>query len=76
MASEEGRVSGVQFGAVNAFCISNNCRYFVTGDTDANEDNIDVLCDILLVPCGGKSTLAHAIAKRLLCHDQQKKCRK
>ena len=24
--------------------------YFVTGDTDANEDNIDVQCDILLVP--------------------------
>lgn len=30
--------------------------YFVTGDTDANEDNIDVQCDILLVPCGGKYT--------------------
>ena len=30
--------------------------YFVTGDTDANEDNIDVQCDVLLVPCGGKYT--------------------
>ena len=30
--------------------------YFVTGDTDANEDNIDVQRDILLVPCGGKYT--------------------
>ena len=30
--------------------------YFVTGDTDANEDNVNVECDILLVPCGGKYT--------------------
>ena len=30
--------------------------YFVTGDTDANEDNVNVKCDILLVPCGGKYT--------------------
>ena len=29
---------------------------FVTGDTDANEDNVNVECDILLVPCGGKYT--------------------
>lgn len=27
MASDVGRVSGVQFGVVNAFCISSNCRY-------------------------------------------------
>lgn len=30
--------------------------YFVTGDTDANEDNIKVKCDVLFVPCGGKYT--------------------
>ncbi len=30
--------------------------YFVTGDTDANEDNVNVKCDVLLVPCGGKYT--------------------
>jgi L-ascorbate metabolism protein UlaG (beta-lactamase superfamily) len=30
--------------------------YFVTGDTDGNEDNSDVKCDVLLVPCGGKYT--------------------
>lgn len=30
--------------------------YFVTGDTDANVDNIDVQCDVLLVPCAGKYT--------------------
>lgn len=31
-------------------------KYFVTGDTDANEDNLKVKCDVLLVPCGGKYT--------------------
>jgi len=30
--------------------------YFVTGDTDANENNRNVTCDVLLVPCGGKYT--------------------
>ena len=30
--------------------------YFVTGDTDANEDNVKVECDVLFVPCGGKYT--------------------
>ena len=29
IASEEGRVSGVQSGVVNTFCISSNCRYNV-----------------------------------------------
>lgn len=30
--------------------------YYVTGDTDANEDNVNVKCDVLFVPCGGKYT--------------------
>lgn len=30
--------------------------YFVTGDTDANEDNTNVVCDVLFVSCGGKYT--------------------
>ena len=30
--------------------------YFVTGDTDCNEDNVNVKCDTLFVPCGGKYT--------------------
>lgn len=30
--------------------------YYVTGDTDANEDNSAARCDVLLVPCGGKFT--------------------
>ncbi len=30
--------------------------YFVTGDTDGNEDNSNVKCNVLFVPCGGKYT--------------------
>lgn len=30
--------------------------YFVPGDTDENEDNVNVSCDVMLVPCGGKYT--------------------
>ena len=30
--------------------------YFVPGDTDENEDNVNVSCDVILVPCGGKYT--------------------
>ena len=30
--------------------------YFVMGDTDANKDNENVKCDVLLIPCGGKYT--------------------
>lgn len=30
--------------------------YFVTGDTDANDDNVNAKCDVLFVPCGGKYT--------------------
>ena len=30
--------------------------YFVPGDTDENEDNVNVDCDVMFVPCGGKYT--------------------
>lgn len=36
--------------------------FFVTGDTDANEENLQVYCDVLLVPCGGKYTFDAAEA--------------
>lgn len=32
--------------------------YFVMGDTDANEDNLKVDCDVLLIPVGGKYTFS------------------
>lgn len=41
--------------------------YFVPGDTDANEDNINVNCDVLLVPCGGKYTFDALEAADFTC---------
>ncbi len=41
--------------------------YFVPGDTDANEDNINVKCDVLLVPCGGKYTFDAVEAAAFTC---------
>jgi len=32
-------------------------RYFVAGDTDANEDNKKVKCDVALIPIGGNYTM-------------------
>lgn len=32
-------------------------RYFVAGDTDANEENKKVRCDVALLPAGGKYTM-------------------
>lgn len=32
-------------------------RYFVAGDTDPNEDNNNVKCDVALVPIGGGYTM-------------------
>lgn len=37
-------------------------RYYVAGDTDANEDNLSVKCDIALVPVGGTYTFNPAEA--------------
>lgn len=43
-------------GWVGYIAVIDGVKYFVTGDTDANEDNIKVKCDVLFVPCGGKYT--------------------
>lgn len=32
-------------------------RYYVAGDTDANEENRQVACDVAVVPVGGKFTM-------------------
>lgn len=47
--------------------------YFVTGDTDANEDNSRVQCDVLLVPCGGKYTFDVTEAADYTCQIRPKK---
>lgn len=40
--------------------------YYVTGDTDANEDVSKVTCDVLLVPIGGKYTMDKDEAAKLV----------
>lgn len=47
--------------------------YFVTGDTDGNEDNSSVKCDILLVPCGGKYTFDAEEAAEFTCKIKPRK---
>ena len=47
--------------------------YFVPGDTDANEDNINVDCDVLLVPCGGKYTFDALEAADFTCQIKPRK---
>lgn len=37
-------------------------RYYVSGDTDQNEDNLQVTCDIALIPIGGTYTFDAAQA--------------
>ncbi|MCQ2548035.1 MAG: MBL fold metallo-hydrolase [Clostridia bacterium] len=40
------------------------CTYYVTGDTDANLDNMSVKCDVLLIPVGGKYTFDYKEAAK------------
>lgn len=47
--------------------------YFVTGDTDGNEDNSSVKCDILFVPCGGKYTFDAEEAAEFTCKIKPRK---
>ena len=44
----------------------NGCRYYVAGDTDVNEDNLKVECDIALVPVGGTYTMTVSEAAELV----------
>ena len=39
--------------------------YFVAGDTDINEDNKAVKCDVALLPCGGTYTMDYKEAAEL-----------
>ena len=41
-------------------------RYFIAGDTDINEDNKKVKCDVALVPVGGTYTMDFREAARLI----------
>ena len=44
----------------------NDTTYYVAGDTDLNEDNIKVKCDIALIPIGGKYTMDVSEAAELV----------
>lgn len=45
----------------------NNISYYVAGDTDENQDNKSVKCDVAIVPAGGKFTMnAKQAAKFIL----------
>lgn len=41
-------------------------RYYIAGDTDINEDNKKVQCDVALVPVGGTYTMDFKEAARLI----------
>ena len=41
-------------------------RYYISGDTDMNEDNMKVKCDVALVPVGGTYTMDFKEAARLI----------
>ncbi|MBR3265507.1 MAG: MBL fold metallo-hydrolase [Erysipelotrichaceae bacterium] len=41
-------------------------RVYVAGDTDMNEDNVKLKCDIALVPVGGKYTMDYKQAAELV----------
>lgn len=41
-------------------------RYFVAGDTDANEENRNVQCDVAIVPIGGTYTMDAKAAAQLV----------
>lgn len=47
--------------------------YFVTGDTDANDDNVNAKCDVLFVPCGGKYTFDAEEAAAFTCKIKPRK---
>lgn len=41
-------------------------RYYIAGDTDINEDNKNIKCDVALVPVGGTYTMDFKEAARLI----------
>ncbi len=53
-------------GWVGYIVIADGKRIFIAGDTDANEDNKKVSCDIAMVPIGGYYTMDAAEAAGLI----------
>ena len=44
----------------------NGDKYYIAGDTDINEDNKKVKCDMAFVPVGGTYTMTHKEASQLV----------
>ena len=40
-------------------------KYYIMGDTDVNEDNSNIECDVLFIPIGGKFTMDYKEAAEL-----------
>lgn len=49
-----------------------NLKYYIAGDTDANEDNKKVICDIAFVPVGGTYTMKADEAAQFVNHIKPK----
>ena len=46
-----------EYGLVGYLIKINGVTYYITGDTDANEDIQNIKCDVLFVPIGGTYTM-------------------
>ena len=55
-----------EMGGVGYIIELSDTRYYIAGDTDINEDNLKVSCDIALVPVGGTYTMNYIDASELI----------
>ncbi|MBO4459755.1 MAG: MBL fold metallo-hydrolase [Clostridiales bacterium] len=53
-------------GWVGYIIVDNDTRIYIAGDTDVNEDIVNVSCDIALVPIGGTYTMDAKAAANLV----------
>ncbi len=59
-------------GFVGYLVTMDDVTYYVAGDTDITPEIQDVKCDVALVPVGGKFTMDHKDAAKLVNHIQPK----
>lgn len=51
---------------VGYIVIYDGVRYYIAGDCDINDDNLNVRCDVALIPVGGTYTMTAAEAAKLV----------
>ena len=51
---------------VGYIIVIDGVRYYIAGDTDINEDNLKVQCDVCLVPVGGTYTMDYKEAAQFV----------